>query len=171
MSVALEGCNIDLAWRAFYHSCRVSRALGYFSVDEAPREADSQLPAPAGTPHEDEVERNRKRFGFWYILRTDCMFRMSFGMPTLIPVESWAVNFPDPTINGVDDGSSHFIQIHFFISTRLALVARKYLDWIDGGLPLDPVSHDAIVDSYIDEVQSILSDWDTVPSPNQMEGT
>lgn len=45
---------------------------------------------------------------------------------------------------------------------RIGLIIRKYLDWIDGDPDPDPVSYDAIVDTYIDEVQSILSDWDTV---------
>ncbi|KAE8161917.1 hypothetical protein BDV40DRAFT_266301 [Aspergillus tamarii] len=162
ITTALEGCNVDLAWKAFSHSCRISKTLGYFSVDETRSEEDSQLSTPAGTPlHESEVERNCKRFGFWHILRTDCLFRKSFGKPTLIPTGSWKVNFPDPTINGVDDESSRFIQIHFLISMRIGLIIRKYLDWIDGDPDFDPVSHDAIVDTYIDEVQSILSDWDT----------
>ncbi|KAJ5826006.1 hypothetical protein N7474_003144 [Penicillium riverlandense] len=162
MSTALEGCNIDLSWKAFGHSCRISKALGYFCVDETPSEGDEQLSAPPGTPlHEAEVERNRKRFGFWHILRTDCFFRMAFGKPTLIPAGSWKVNFPDSMINGVDDESSRFVQIHFLVSMRLTLIVMKYLDWIDGGPDPDPVSHDAIIESYIDEVQSILSDWDT----------
>ncbi|KAE8143826.1 hypothetical protein BDV38DRAFT_289660 [Aspergillus pseudotamarii] len=158
----LEGCNTDLAWKAFSHTCRISKTLGYFTVDETPNEGDNQVSTPAGTPlHEAEIERNRKRFGFWHILRTDCLFRKSFGKPTLIPAGSWKVHFPDPTINGVDDESSRFIQIHFLISMRLGLILRKYLDWITGGPDPDPVSHDAIIENYIDEVQSILSDWDT----------
>ncbi|KAJ6156646.1 hypothetical protein N7497_005531 [Penicillium chrysogenum] len=107
-----------------------------------------------------EVERNRKRFEFWHILRTDCLFRMCFGKPTLIPAGSWKVNFPDPTINGIDHESSRFIQIHFIASMRLALIVMKYLDWVDEGKDPDPVSHDATIDSFIDEVQLILSDWD-----------
>ncbi|KNG81604.1 fungal specific transcription factor [Aspergillus nomiae NRRL 13137] len=161
-STALEGYNTDLAWKAFTHTCRISKTLGYFSVDETPSEGDNQLSTPAGTPlHEAEVERNRKRFVFWHILRTDCLFRKSFGKPTLIPTGSWKVHLPDPTINGVDDESSRFIQIHFLISMRLGLIVRKYLDWIDSGPDLDPIPHDSILHTYIDEVQSILSDWDT----------
>ncbi|KOC11001.1 fungal specific transcription factor [Aspergillus flavus AF70] len=161
-STALEGYNTDLAWKAFSHTCRISKTLGYFSVDETPSEGDNQPSTPAGTPlHEAEVERNRKRFVFWHILRTDSLFRKSFGKPTLIPAGSWKVHFPDPTINGVDDESSRFIQIHFLISMRLGLIVRKYLDWIDSGPDPDPASYDAIIHTYIDEVQSILSDWDT----------
>lgn len=160
--MALEGCNIELSWKAFGHACRISKALGYFCVDSTPTEIEGNISTGAGSPNQAEVERNRKRFEFWHILRTDCLFRMSFGKPTLIPAGSWKVNFPDPTINGVDDESSRFIQIHFLASMRLALIVMRYLDWIDCGSYLDPVSHDAIIDSYIDEVQSILSDWDTV---------
>ncbi|CAI7613986.1 unnamed protein product [Penicillium manginii] len=163
ISIALEGCNIDLAWQAFGQSCRISKTLGYFSVDESSNEESNQQSVPNGTiPSEAEVERNRKRFGFWHILRTDCLFRMSFGKPTFIPAGSWKVNFPDPTINGVDDGKSHFIQIHFFSSMRLALIVMRYLDWIEGGARQNSTSHDTIIDGYIDEVQSILSDWDTM---------
>lgn len=74
------------------------------------------------------------------------------------------MNFPDPTINGVDDESSRFVQIHFIASMRLALIVMKYLDWIDCGMDPDPVSHDATIDSFINEIQSILSDWNTVGS-------
>ncbi|KAJ5966600.1 hypothetical protein N7481_013314 [Penicillium waksmanii] len=161
ISIALEGCNIDLAWKAFSHSCRVAKALGYFSVDEFTSAENDQQSIPVGTPApEAEVERNRKRFGFWHILRTDCIFRMSFGKPTLIPAGSWKVDLPDPTINGVDDGKSNFIQIHFISSMRLALIVMRYLDWIERDAQPDPVSHDTVIDGYIDEVQSILSDWD-----------
>jgi hypothetical protein len=45
---------------------------------------------------------------------------------------------------------------------RLALVGMKYLDWVDLGPDPDPVSHDATVDSFLEEVQSIMSDWDPV---------
>lgn len=163
MSIGLEGCHVDIAWRAFSHSCSISKALGYFSVDDALDEQDDQTPISDSPPEQEiGVERNRKRFGFWHILRTDCLFRMSFGKPTLIPAGSWKVNFPDPTITGVDDESSHYIQIHFFASMRLAMVVMRYLDWIEGDPKLDPVSYDAIIESYIEEVQSILLDWDTV---------
>ncbi|KAJ5466166.1 hypothetical protein N7530_009953 [Penicillium desertorum] len=161
MSLSLECCDIDLSWKALAQACRISKALGFFSVDEAPSEGDNQLSTePESLPYQAEVERNRKRFEFWHILRTDCLFRMCFGKPTLIPAGSWKVNFPDPTINGVDHESSRFIQIHFIASMRLALIVMKYLDWVDRGKDPDPVSHDATIDGFIDEVQLILSDWD-----------
>lgn len=141
----------------------MAKALGYFSVDEFTSAENDQQSIPVGTPApEAEVERNRKRFGFWHILRTDCIFRMSFGKPTLIPAGSWKVDLPDPTINGVDDGKSNFIQIHFISSMRLALIVMRYLDWIERDAQPGPVSHDTVIDGYIDEVQSILSDWDMV---------
>jgi hypothetical protein len=79
-----------------------------------------------------------------------------------MPAGSWKVNFPDPTINGVDDESSRFIQIHFIASMRLALVVMKYLDWTDAGSDPDPVLHDITIDSFLEEVQSVIADWDTV---------
>ncbi|KAJ5975437.1 hypothetical protein N7481_009144 [Penicillium waksmanii] len=179
ISMALEGCNMDLSWKAFSQACRISKALGYFAVDETPSESSNHseqpqqphltapTPAPESAPasesehHKAEVDKNRKRFEFWHILRIDCLFRMSFGKPTLMPAGSWKVNFPDPTINGVDDESSRFVQIHFIASMRLALIVMKYLDWVDCGTDPNPISHDATIDSFINEVQSILSDWDT----------
>ncbi|KAJ5430713.1 hypothetical protein N7491_007729 [Penicillium cf. griseofulvum] len=161
MSLSLECCNIDLSWKALAQTCRISKALGFFSVDETPSEGDNQLSTePESLPRQAEVERNRKRFEFWHILRTDCLFRMCYGKPTLIPAGSWKVDFPDPTITGVDDESSRFIQIHFIASMRLTLIVMKYLDWVDRGKDPDPVSHDATIDRFIDEVQLILSDWD-----------
>ncbi|KAJ5435517.1 hypothetical protein N7445_006402, partial [Penicillium cf. griseofulvum] len=161
MSLSLECCNIDLSWKALAQTCRISKALGFFSVDETPSKGDNQLSTePESLPRQAEVERNRKRFEFWHILRTDCLFRMCYGKPTLIPAGSWKVDFPDPTITGVDDESSRFIQIHFIASMRLTLIVMKYLDWVDRGKDPDPVSHDATIDRFIDEVQLILSDWD-----------
>ncbi|CAL5866563.1 uncharacterized protein PFLUO_LOCUS772 [Penicillium psychrofluorescens] len=163
--MALEGCNSELAWKMLGHACTIAKALGYFSVDGNPEEADGQRPsslAQGSTTDETEIDKNRKRFEFWHLLRSDCLFRLSFGKPTLIPAGSWKVNFPDPTINGVDDESSRFIQIHFLASMRLTLVVMKYLDWIDAGPDPDPVLRDATVDSFLEEVQLIMSDWDTV---------
>lgn len=133
-------------------------------MDETPSEGgDKQLSTePESLPHQAEVERNRKRFEFWHILRTDCFFRMCYGKPTLIPAGSWKVNFPDPNISSVNHESSRFINIHFIASMRLTLIVMKYLDWVDGGKDPDPVSHDATIDSFIDEVEPILLDWDVV---------
>ncbi|KAJ5147476.1 hypothetical protein N7526_000828 [Penicillium atrosanguineum] len=153
VSMALEGCNSELAWKMLGHACTIAKALGYFSVDGNPEEADG---TQGSTTDETKIDKNRKRFEFWHLLRTDCLFRLSFGKPTLISAGSWKVNFPDPTINGVDDGSSRFIQIHFLASMRLALVTG--LTW---GADPDPVLHDATVDSFLAEVQLIMSDWDT----------
>lgn len=164
--MALEGCNLDLSWKCFGQACRISKALGYHSVDETP-----ETPPTATTAQDQnqsarqaEVDKNRKRFEFWHILRTDSLFRMSFGKPNLIPAGSWKVNFPDPSITGVDDDSSRFIQIHFLACMRLALIVMRYLDWLDFGMSgdVDPVQYDHTVDSFINEVQSVLSDWDTV---------
>ncbi|KAJ5599935.1 hypothetical protein N7450_001002 [Penicillium hetheringtonii] len=162
ISIALEGCNIDLSWKALHQAIRISKALGYFSVDETPSSGDNlHLTEPGSAPHQAEIEKNRKRFEFWHLVRTDSFFRMSFGKPGLIPSGSWKVNFPDPTITGVDHESSRFIQIHFLASMRLALIVMKYLDWVDAGKNPDPVTHDSIIDDFIDEVQSVLVDWDT----------
>jgi hypothetical protein len=161
--MAIEACNSEVAWKMLGHACTIAKALGYFSVDGNPEEADGQPSLSQGsTIEETETDKNRKRFEFWHLLRTDCLFRLSFGKPTLMPAGSWKVNFPDPTINGVDDESSRFIQIHFLASMRLALVVMKYLDWTDTGPDPDPVLHDTTIDSFLEEVQLIMSDWDTV---------
>ncbi|KAJ5832961.1 hypothetical protein N7474_001272, partial [Penicillium riverlandense] len=161
VSMALESCNSELAWKMLGHACTIAKALGYFSVDGNPEEAEEKRSLTQGsTTDETEIDKNRKRFEFWHLLRTDCLFRLSFGKPTLISAGCWKVNFPDPTINGVDDESSRFVQIHFLASMRLTLVVMKFLDWIDSGPDPDPVLHDATVDSFLEEVQLIMSDWD-----------
>jgi hypothetical protein len=161
--MALEACDSEVAWKMLGHACAIAKALGYFSVDGNPEETEGQpSSAQESTIKETEVEKNRKRFEFWHLIRTDCLFRLSFGKPTLMPAGSWKVNFPDPSINGVDDEGSRFIQIHFLASMRLALVVMKYLDWIDSGPVPDLLLYDATIDSFLEEVQSIMSDWDTV---------
>lgn len=160
--MALEGCNSELSWKMLGHAFTIAKALGYFSVDGNPEDADGRPPLVQGSTNETEIDKNRKRFEFWHLLRTDCLFRLSFGKPTLIAPGSWKVNFPDPTIDGVDDESSRFIQIHFLASMRLALVVMKYLDWVDSGPDPDPVSHDTTIDSFLEEVQLIMRDWNTV---------
>jgi hypothetical protein len=163
--MALEGCNSELAWKMLGHALTIAKALGYFYVDGYPDEANGQPSLLQGPmTDETEVDKNRKRFEFWHLLRTDCLFRLCFGKPTLIPPGSWKVNFPDPTIDGVDKESSRFVQIHFLASMRLNIVVMKYLDWVDSGPDPNPVSHDATVDSFLAEVESIMRDWDTVGS-------
>lgn len=161
--MAMEGCNSELAWKMLGHALRIAKALGYFNVDSSPDWINEQSsPAREVTTNETEKEKNRKRFEFWHLLRTDCLFRLSFGKPTLIPPGSWKVNFPDPTIDGADDESSRFIQIHFLASMRLTLVVMKYLDWVDMGSDPDPISYDAIIDTFLEEVQLIMRDWNKV---------
>ena len=161
--MALESCDSELSWKVLGHACRIARALGYFSVDaERPIHSNQEsLPEKPPKP-ETEIEKNRKRFEFWHLLRTDCLFRLSFGKPALIAEGSWAVNFPDPSINGVDDASTRFIQIHFLASMRLTLVLLRYLDLIN--LKPGPAApqYDEAMDSLITEVQTIMSDWSPV---------
>ena len=173
VSITLDGCNSELSWRLLGHACAISRALGYFTIDE-----NNQIEEQEGQEHEAEIDKNRIRFEFWHILRTDCLFRLSFGKPALIPAGSWTVNFPDPTITGVDNASTRFIQIHFLASMRLTLVMLKYLNMEDADADadrgLESEVYDIGVDGLIDEVQSIMSDWNAVSSkppldkPNQI---
>ena len=72
------------------------------------------------------------------------------------------MNFPDPTITGVDDESTRFVQIHFLASMRLTLVLLKYLDLVDAVPVPDPETYDTTVDTLIAEVQSIMSGWNAV---------
>ncbi|EAL84845.1 transcription factor domain-containing protein [Aspergillus fumigatus Af293] len=109
--------------------------------------------------HRNEIERNRMRFEFWHLLRTDCLFRLSFGKPALLPEGSWAVNLPDPSITGVDDASTHFIQIHFLASMRLTLVVLKYLDWVKAESNQNAATYDSWLDDLITEVETIMADW------------
>lgn len=161
--MALEGCDSELAWKMLGHALRIAKALGYFNVDSNPDWITEQSLTPRGvTANETEKDKNRKRFEFWHLLRTDCLFRLSFGKPTLIEPGSWKVNFPDPTIDGVDDESSRFVQIHFLASMRLTLVVMKYLDWVDIGSDSDPISCDAIIDTFLEEVRVIMRDWNKV---------
>jgi hypothetical protein len=161
--VALEGCDSDLSWKMLSLACRIAKALGYFSVDASPQEGHSLSDLMQNTnSNNTEADRNQKRFVFWHLLRTDCFFRLAFRKPKLIPEGCWKVNFPDLTINGIDDESFHVIQIHFLVSMRIALLSMKFLDWVESRSTLDPLSHDAVVERYVKEVQSILSNWNLV---------
>ncbi|KAK9575864.1 hypothetical protein V6Z90_009834 [Aspergillus fumigatus] len=159
-SMALEGCNSELSWKIFGHACSIARALGYFSIDGDPKGPDGHICPPRESfQHRNEIERNRMRFEFWHLLRTDCLFRLSFGKPALLPEGSWAVNLPDPSITGVDDASTHFIQIHFLASMRLTLVVLKYLDWVKAESNQNAATYDSWLDDLITEVETIMADW------------
>ncbi|KAF9891493.1 hypothetical protein FE257_003960 [Aspergillus nanangensis] len=166
ISKSLEGCNTEMSWRTFRQACIIAQALGYFSVDSPATNPTHHPPgpslAPAGKSVEEdssEVEKNRKRFEFWHLLRLDCLFRLHFGRPAVITQGSWAVNFPDPTINGVDDASTRFLQIHFLALMRLTLINLRFLEWKDAGGSSDEVGHDETVDGFIGEVQEIMASW------------
>lgn len=161
--MALEGCNSELSWKIFGHACSIARALGYFSIDGDPKGPDGHICPPRESfQHRNEIERNRMRFEFWHLLRTDCLFRLSFGKPALLPEGSWAVNLPDPSITGVDDASTHFIQIHFLASMRLTLVVLKYLDWVKAESNQNAATYDSWLDDLITEVETIMADWNVV---------
>ncbi|RAL07162.1 transcription factor domain-containing protein [Aspergillus homomorphus CBS 101889] len=160
MSMTLESCESDLSWRIFKTACVVARALGYFSVDEDHHSLEQKDSLAEGvSQHEEEIERNRKRFEFWHILRTESHFRLSFGKPAIISGGSWAVNFPDPTITGVDHASTRFIQIHFLASMRLTIVTMRYLDIMATNPDPNTQEYNETIDGLIAEVQKIMSDW------------
>ncbi|RAH47362.1 transcription factor domain-containing protein [Aspergillus brunneoviolaceus CBS 621.78] len=158
MSMTLESCESDLSWKIFKAACPVARALGYFSVDEDRHHPDRR-PSLAGDSQHEEIERNRMRFEFWHILRTESHFRLSFGKPPIIAGGSWAVNFPDPTITGVDHESTRFIQIHFLASMRLTIVTMRYLDIMATNPDPHTADYNDTMDGLIAEVQKIMSDW------------
>jgi hypothetical protein len=161
--MTLEGCNSELSWKIFGHACSIARALGYFSLDGDPEGPGGHIcPPQESSQHRNEVERNRMRFEFWHLLRTDCLFRVSFGKPALLPEGSWVVNLPDPSITGVDDASTHFIQVHFLASMRLTLVVLKYLDWVKAESDQNAATYDSWLDDLITEVEAILADWNVV---------
>ncbi|KAH8422519.1 transcription factor domain-containing protein [Aspergillus melleus] len=158
LSTALENCKTELAWRSFGHTITIARALGYLTVD-----ADTEVPNQQGFPEDSryaqQVSKNRMRFEFWHLLRMDCVFRLHFGKPALITAGSWAVNFPDPSINGVTHMSTRYIQIHFLASMRLTLVLLKYLDLLEFTTDDNSATFDESLDSLITEVESIMRNW------------
>ncbi|KAL2845122.1 hypothetical protein BJX68DRAFT_269308 [Aspergillus pseudodeflectus] len=152
IAMALEGGDIEQSWKMLGEACKIARALGYFHVDSTLLEDD---------PNEPAEERNRKRFEFWHLLRTDCLFRLSFGKPALIPKGSWEVNFPQhPSITGIEDenSSTRVIEIHFLASMRQTLVMLKYLEYMDTVLNPDEVDG-AFISGLIEEVNSIRRLW------------
>ncbi|KAL5357215.1 fungal-specific transcription factor [Aspergillus floccosus] len=156
ISTTLESCNTELTWKILGHACEIARNLGYFSVDQGPEPRNGQGSRIVDIiDNETDAEKNRKRFEFWHLLRADCLFRLSFGKPALIPAGSWKVNFPNPSIDSIEFESTRFIQIHFLASMRLTLVMMKYLDLVDA----EAMVNDATFDSLISEVQSIISGW------------
>lgn len=102
------------------------------------------------------------RYEFWYLVQVDCIFRLYFGRPACIPQGSWKVKFPDPTINGVDDVSTHFLQIHFLATMRYNLVLLKYFDLTDNEHTSHPAEYDETLDNMSAEVRSVMSNWKAV---------
>lgn len=92
----------------------------------------------------------------------DCVFRLHFGKPALIEAGSWAVNFPDPSIDGVTHTSTRYIQIHFLASMRLTLVLLKFLDLLEITTDNSTEEFDASMDSLAAEVESIMCNWNAV---------
>ncbi|PYH40413.1 transcription factor domain-containing protein [Aspergillus saccharolyticus JOP 1030-1] len=159
ISMTLESCDSDLSWKIFKTACPIARALGYFSVDEDQHDCSERSSRTEEVSPHEGIERNRKRFEFWHILRTESHFRLSFGKPAIISGGSWAVNFPDPTITGVDHASTRFIQIHFLASMRLTIVTMRYLDIMATNPDTHTRAYNDTIDGLIAEVQKIMSDW------------
>lgn len=159
--MALEGCDVELSWDIFRLACKIAEALGYFTIDKnTPEGHDNRT--DESPQNESFTSKNRKRYEFWYLLQVDCLFRLYFGRPASISEGSWVVNFPDPTISGVDDVSTHFIQIHFLASMRFTLVLLKYLDLVTNESTFHPVEYDKALDKLAVEVKSIMSNWKAV---------
>ncbi|KAL4745972.1 hypothetical protein BDW72DRAFT_207753 [Aspergillus terricola var. indicus] len=152
VSISLEAGNIELCWEMMRHTCSIAKALGYFHIDAGP-----QFPATES----EKIEKNRKRFEFWHLLRTDCMFRLLLGKPAVIRKGEWAVNFPDsPGIiasekGGGGDEDTHMFEIHFLASMRQTLVMLRYLDYTEGP---DGIDEDT-VDALIAETETSMALW------------
>ncbi|KAL4820385.1 hypothetical protein BDW67DRAFT_180768 [Aspergillus spinulosporus] len=152
VSIGLEAGNIEFCWEMLRHTCSIARALGYFHIDAAPQYSATES---------EKVEKNRKRFEFWHLLRTDCMFRLLLGKPAVIRKGEWAVNFPDsPGIiaseKGEDgDDGTRMIEIHFLASMRQTLVMLRYLDHIEGPDGID----EETIDALIAETETSMALW------------
>ncbi|KAL4993520.1 hypothetical protein BDV10DRAFT_198271 [Aspergillus recurvatus] len=157
ISISLEAGNMGLSWKMLRHACSIAKALGYFRIDAVPHSFATEA---------ELVEKNRKRFGFWHLLRMDCIFRLSLGKPAVIRKDEWAVNFPDsPGIiaskdkceaaDEGDDKDTCVIEIHFLASMRQTLVMLRYLDYLDGPGKIDEETLDAL----IAETETTMALW------------
>ncbi|KAL4736238.1 hypothetical protein BDV11DRAFT_207773 [Aspergillus similis] len=129
VSVSLEAGNIELCWEMLRHACSIAKALGYFHIDAVPQYSATES---------ERVEKNRKRFEFWHLLRTDCMFRLSLGKPAVIRKGEWA--------KGEDgDEDTRMFEIHFLASMRQTLVMLRFLDYTEGPDGIDEETVDALI--------------------------
>lgn len=152
----MDFCNIELAWKMLGYACSIANALGYFTVD-------SPFPTSLSPGNEQNTrDLNRKRLLFWYLVRTDCQFRLHFGKPPVMEAGSWAVNMPDPAITGSDNVSSHSIQIHFLATMRLTLSMMKYLNLNALETIQNPTDLENTVDDLTAEIMTVMSGWEPV---------
>jgi hypothetical protein len=152
--MAADFFDYDLSWNFFRQACTIGRHLGIFTVDS------DNVPVNCGDISTDcTLTQTQKRFAFWQLLQTDCLFRQLFGKTAVIPFGTWQVRFPELSASGVESQSS--IQVHFIISMRFAFVTLRFLELLDtqGYILEDQVTE------LILELKSVVTDWDLVCFP------
>ncbi|KAL6234002.1 hypothetical protein BDW75DRAFT_241476 [Aspergillus navahoensis] len=134
ISISPEAGNIELCWKMLRHACSIAKTLRYFHLDAAPHSSATEA---------EVVEKNRKRFKFWRLLRTDCSFRLSFGNPLLSAKASGLLTFR--TVLGLS-------PVKRSVKT---LVMLQYLDYSDGPGKTDEETLDAL----IAETETTMALW------------
>lgn len=136
----------------FRRACVIARQLGIFTVDT------EHMPGDCSDMSNCMLTPDQKRFAFWQLLQTDCLFRQLFGKPPVIPFGSWHVRFPDLPrhLDGVKSQSS--IQVHFIVSMRFAFITLRFLELLD---TQGHVREDQVTELTL-EIKSVVAEWDLV---------
>ncbi|KAG2004114.1 hypothetical protein GB937_009131 [Aspergillus fischeri] len=157
--LAADFFNYDLSWDCFRRACSIGRQLGIFTVDAEHMEGSDAPGDYSSTSTDCTLTKSQKRYAFWQLLQTDCLFRQLFGKSPVIPFGSWCVRFPDLPLHpdGVAPESS--LQVYFIVSMRFAFITLRFLEFLDTH---GHASEDQITELVL-ELKSVVAEWDLIP--------
>ena len=147
--MATDNLDLNQAWNFHAEACRVAQELGYHQLDDAAQPI-SHL--------DDKIEVKRK--GFWQLVHTTYLFRLTFGKPILI--EKFKVNLPSLITASGDSADNSLADITFVVTSRIAFIVTEFFAIVDMSPGHDISILDGKVEILCDEIESILVEWKIV---------
>ncbi|KAF4201469.1 hypothetical protein CNMCM8927_001565 [Aspergillus lentulus] len=154
--LAADFFNYDLSWDCFRRACLIGRQLGIFTVDAEHMEGLDVPGNHSRTSTDCTLTKSQKRYAFWQLLQTDCLFRQLFGKSPVIPFGSWCVRFPDLPLHPEGDTPQSSLQVYFIVSMRFAFITLRFLEFLDTH---GQASEDQVTELVL-ELKSVVTEWD-----------
>jgi hypothetical protein len=152
---AIDNFDYHLAWKFHSEACRFSDNLG-IQDGETP---DSDLA-------EVDAEKNDKRRIYWHLVTTDCLYMLWYDKPSALKSPVSRMRLP-VEITPRTKQPKFSDCVLFIVWSRALSLLEQFFDHSVRTEDDKIISFQEEVDSYCNQLEDLILDWDLVGLPNR----